>query len=90
LQSETNDVKPSAQKLPNDKQPSTHVSDTDPVDSDWFDEKMREIFGMVAHRQHYQNVHVVFRRFVKMRWDSKNLVRDYFGECNLYSVTPLF
>jgi hypothetical protein len=51
---------------------------------------MREIFGMVAHRQQYQNVHVVFRKDVKMRLDGENGDWDYFGECNLYSVTPLF
>ncbi len=88
LQSATNDLKPSAQKLPNDKQPSTHGSDTDLVDSDWFDENMREIFNMVAYRQHYQNVHVVFRRDVKMRWDGKSRERDYFGEWSRTTDKP--
>jgi hypothetical protein len=86
LQSPTNDSKPSAQKLTNDKQPSIHGSDSDLVDSDWFDEKMRKIFNMVAHRKHYKNVHAVFRKNVEMRWIGDNCVRDYFGE---YSESKL-
>ncbi len=49
---------------------------------------MRKIFGMVAHRQHYQNVHVVFRKDVRMRWNSKTIDRDYFGEWSRESDEP--
>ena len=43
---------------------------------------------MVAHRQHYQNVHVVFRKDVKMRWNGNNYDYDYFGEWSLTTDKP--
>ena len=43
---------------------------------------------MVAHRQHYSNVHVVFRKDVKMRWESENLSFDYFGEWSRTTDKP--
>ena len=43
---------------------------------------------MVAHRQHYSNVHVVFRKDVKMRWDVKNCDYDYFGEWSRTTDKP--
>ena len=39
------------------------------VDSDYFDENMREIFGMVAHRMFYKDVNIVFRKKVEMRYN---------------------
>ena len=43
---------------------------------------------MVAHRQHYQNVHVVFRKYVEMRLNGKNFVWDYFGEWSRTTDKP--
>ena len=43
---------------------------------------------MVAHRQHYQNVHVVFRKYVEMRLRGKDFDRDYFGEWSSTTDKP--
>ena len=43
---------------------------------------------MVAHRQHYSNVHVVFRKDVKIRWADFNLGFDYFGEWSRTTDKP--
>ena len=43
---------------------------------------------MDAFRKHYNNVHIVFRRNVEMRWAGKDLSYDYFGEWSRTTNEP--